>query len=86
MSSKNQGFQVSESHQKSRLIERIKLDDGGRSECPFLKIVADVTVVESRRFGKWMLTALTYRFCFEAIGLAGFRVPQKSRAVQSPDI
>ena len=34
---KNQGFQVSESHQKSRLIERIKFGDDGRSERPFLK-------------------------------------------------
>jgi hypothetical protein len=30
-----------------------------------------------------MLTALPYRFYFEAIGLAGFRVPQKSRPVQA---
>ena len=37
VSSKNQGFQVSESRQKSRLIERIKLGDDGRSERPFLK-------------------------------------------------
>jgi hypothetical protein len=38
VSSKNQGFQVSESRQKLRLIERIKLDDDGRSERPFLKL------------------------------------------------
>jgi hypothetical protein len=31
-----------------------------------------------------MLTALPSRFYFEAIGLAGFRVPQKSRPVQAP--
>jgi hypothetical protein len=31
-----------------------------------------------------MLTALPDRF-YEAIGLAGFRVPQKSRTVQAPD-
>jgi hypothetical protein len=37
VSSKNQGFQVSESRQKSRLIERIKLGDDWRSERPFLK-------------------------------------------------
>jgi len=30
-----------------------------------------------------MLTALPYRFYFEAIGLAGFRVPQKNRPVQA---
>jgi hypothetical protein len=34
---KIKGFQVSESRQKSRLIERIKLDDEGRSERPFMK-------------------------------------------------
>jgi hypothetical protein len=38
VSSKNQGFQVSESRQKSRSPERIKLDDDGRSERPFLKL------------------------------------------------
>jgi len=37
VSSKNQGFQVSESRQKSRLIERIKSGDDWRSERPFLK-------------------------------------------------
>jgi len=37
VSSKNQGFQVSEGRQKLRSIERIKLDDDGRSEHPFLK-------------------------------------------------
>jgi hypothetical protein len=37
VSSKNQGFQVSESRQKSRLIERIKLGDDWRSERPFMK-------------------------------------------------
>jgi hypothetical protein len=37
VSSKNQGFQVSESHQKSHSNERIKMDDDGRSERPFLK-------------------------------------------------
>jgi len=37
VSSKNQGFQLSESRQKSRLIERNKLRDDGRSERPFLK-------------------------------------------------
>jgi hypothetical protein len=31
-----------------------------------------------------MLTALPSRFHFEAIGLAGFRVPQKSRPVKAP--
>jgi hypothetical protein len=31
--------------------------------------------LESRRFWKRMLTALLYRFHFEAICLAGFRVP-----------
>jgi hypothetical protein len=30
-----------------------------------------------------MLTALPDRFHFEAIGLSGFRVPQKSRTVQA---
>ena len=38
VSSKNQGFQVSESRQKSSSTERIKLDDDGRSERPFLKL------------------------------------------------
>jgi hypothetical protein len=37
VSSKNQGFQVSESRQKSRLIERNKLGGDGRSERSFLK-------------------------------------------------
>ena len=37
VSSKNQGFQVSESRQKSRSTKRIKLYDDGRSERPFLK-------------------------------------------------
>jgi len=37
VSSKNQGFQVSESRQNSRLFERTKMDDDGRSERPFLK-------------------------------------------------
>jgi len=37
VSSKIKGFQLSESRQKSRLIERIKLDVDGRSERPFLK-------------------------------------------------
>jgi hypothetical protein len=37
VSSKINGFQVSESRQKSRLIERTKMDDDGRSERPFLK-------------------------------------------------
>jgi hypothetical protein len=37
VSSKIQGFPIPESRQKSRLIERIKLDDDGRSEHPFLK-------------------------------------------------
>jgi hypothetical protein len=37
VSSKNQGFQVSESRYKSRSTERIKLSDYGRSERPFLK-------------------------------------------------
>jgi hypothetical protein len=31
------GFPIPESRQKSRLIERIKLDDDGRSEHTFLK-------------------------------------------------
>jgi hypothetical protein len=31
-----------------------------------------------------MLTALPYRFHFPAMGLSGFRVPQKSRTVQAP--
>jgi hypothetical protein len=31
-----------------------------------------------------MLTALPYRFHFPAIGLSGFRVPQKSRTVKAP--
>src|SRR5208283_4114570 len=34
---KIQGFHVSESRQKSRSIDRIKLDDDGRTERPFLK-------------------------------------------------
>jgi len=34
---KIQGFQVSESRQKSRSTECIKLGDDGRSERPFLK-------------------------------------------------
>jgi hypothetical protein len=33
-----------------------------------------------------MLTALPDRLHFEAIGLAGFRVPQKSRAVKAPEL
>jgi hypothetical protein len=37
VSSKIIGFHTSESRHKSRLIERIKLDDDGRSERPFLK-------------------------------------------------
>jgi hypothetical protein len=37
VSRKNQGFQVSESRQKSRSPKRIKLDDYWRSERPFLK-------------------------------------------------
>jgi hypothetical protein len=37
VSSKNQGFQVSESRQQSRLAERNKLHGDGRSERPFLK-------------------------------------------------
>ena len=37
VSSQIKGFQVSESRQKSRLIERIKLYKDGRSERPFLK-------------------------------------------------
>jgi hypothetical protein len=37
VSLKIKGFQLSESRQKSRLIERIKLGDDGRSERPFLK-------------------------------------------------
>jgi hypothetical protein len=40
--------------------------------------------VESRRFWKRMLTALPYRFYFEAVCLAGFRVPQESRPVKAP--
>jgi hypothetical protein len=35
VSSKNQGFQVSESRQKSRSPERIKLDDDGRTDRAF---------------------------------------------------
>jgi hypothetical protein len=31
------GFHIPESRQKFRSIERIKLDDDGRSELPFLK-------------------------------------------------
>jgi hypothetical protein len=38
VSSKNQGFQIPESRQKSSLIERIKMGDDGRSERPFLKL------------------------------------------------
>jgi len=37
VSSKIKGFQVSESRQDLRSTERIKLDDDGRSERPFLK-------------------------------------------------
>jgi hypothetical protein len=37
VSFKNKGFQISESRQKSRLAERIKLGGDGRNECPFLK-------------------------------------------------
>jgi hypothetical protein len=37
VSSKNHGFQVSECRPESRSTERIKLDDDGRSERPFLK-------------------------------------------------
>jgi hypothetical protein len=37
VSSKNEGFQVSESRQKLRSVERIKFHDDGRSERPFLK-------------------------------------------------
>jgi hypothetical protein len=37
VSSKIKGFHIAESRHKSRLIERIKLDDDGRSERPFLK-------------------------------------------------
>jgi len=36
VSSKNQGFQVSESRQKLRSTERIKTDENGRSERRFL--------------------------------------------------
>ena len=71
---KNQGFPVSESRQKYCSAERIKLHDDGRSERPFLK--------SERRngcgvagFWKRTLTALPSRFHFEAICLAGFRVP-----------
>jgi hypothetical protein len=35
VSRKNQGFQVAESRQKFRSIERIKLDDDGRTERAF---------------------------------------------------
>jgi hypothetical protein len=35
VSSKNQGFQVPESRQKSRSPERIKVDDGGRTDRAF---------------------------------------------------
>ena len=42
--------------------------------------------MESRRFWKWMLTALPTRFYFEALCLAGFRVPQESRSVKAPDL
>jgi len=35
VSSKNQGFQVSESRNKSRSPERIKLDDDGRTDRAF---------------------------------------------------
>ena len=80
------GFPIPESRQKSRSIERIKLDEDGRSERCVSEIGADVIVVESRRFWERTLTALPYRFHFPAIGLSGFRVPQKSRTVQVQDI
>jgi hypothetical protein len=35
VSSKNQGFRIPESRQKSRSSERIKLDDNGRTERAF---------------------------------------------------
>jgi len=37
VSNKITGFHIPESRQKFRSIERIKLDDDGRSELPFLK-------------------------------------------------
>jgi hypothetical protein len=37
VSSKINGFQIPESRQKSYLIERIKLNEDGRREHPFLK-------------------------------------------------
>jgi hypothetical protein len=84
VSSKIIGFQIPESRQKSCLIERIKLDDDGRSEHPFLKS-------EQRNgcgvagFWKRTLTALPYRFHFEAICLAGFGVPVRKPESQSAE-